>query len=391
MRRYKIKGRFYLFLAILLGIVFLIVRPYLSFGEKVEAIGMASSAYTHTMDAVLIRDERLTTADSVARIEYAAPENTLVYEGGTVAYLYSTGYSQTELEKLETVRENIQAYHKLKLENIIDTNLERLDLIVDQRALEFKNLVTHKSDGNLIIMNRLLETAMVNRQEYMRSNMRNDMKLNNLYSQENARLSSIASWRVESTAEKEGVVSFYTDGYERFLNGDTIQSLTVSQVQKVLSDSPWGDFRPGKGRLPAGEPEPVVCGHFVRRGQLDPGDRPGLLHAVRGLRGSGLFRSGCARSLRKAARCWRCLKSTRPWGALIYQRTARAGVSITLTGLSVSTDAIYDQNGQTGVWLKDVPGGTFVPVTVLFTDGNKAMIQPVVEGALSLGQQVLIK
>ena len=44
MRRYKIKGRFYLFLAILLGIVFLIVRPYLSFGEKVEAIGMASSA-----------------------------------------------------------------------------------------------------------------------------------------------------------------------------------------------------------------------------------------------------------------------------------------------------------------------------------------------------------
>ena len=80
-----------------------------------------------------------------------------------------------------------------------------------------------------------------------------------------------------------------------------------------------------------------------------------------------------------------------PMGALIYQRTARAGVSITLTGLSVSTDAIYDQNGQTGVWLKDVPGGTFVPVTVLFTDGNKAMIQPVVEGALSLGQQVLIK
>ena len=80
-----------------------------------------------------------------------------------------------------------------------------------------------------------------------------------------------------------------------------------------------------------------------------------------------------------------------PMGALIYQRTARAGVSITLTGLSVSTDAIYDQNGQTGVWLKDVPGGTFVPVTVLFTDGDKAMIQPVVEGALSLGQQVLIK
>ena len=47
---------------------------------------------------------------------------------------------------------------------------------------------------------------------------------------------------MESTAEKEGVVSFYTDGYERFLNGDTIQSLTVSQVQKVLSGQPLGEI-----------------------------------------------------------------------------------------------------------------------------------------------------
>ena len=391
MRRYKIKGRFYLFLAILLGIVFLIVRPYLSFGEKVEAIGMASSANTQTMDAVLIRDEHLTTADSVARIEYAAPENTLVYEGGTVAYLYSTGYSQTELEKLETVRENIQAYHKLKLENIIDTNLERLDLIVDQRALEFKNLVTHKSDGNLIIMNRLLETAMVNRQEYMSSNMRNDMKLNNLYSQENARLSSIASWRVESTAEKEGVVSFYTDGYERFLNGDTIQSLTVSQVQKVLSGQPLGE-------ISAREKDVY---RLVNQNQWyvailsDAASWTPVIDQDYYMQFEGFEDLGFSARVRSVSQengtVLAVFEIDAPMGALIYQRTARAGVSITLTGLSVSTDAIYDQNGQTGVWLKDVPGGTFVPVTVLFTDGDKAMIQPVVEGALSLGQQVLIK
>ena len=80
-----------------------------------------------------------------------------------------------------------------------------------------------------------------------------------------------------------------------------------------------------------------------------------------------------------------------PMGPLIYKRTGKAQFSITLTGLSVQTKALYNNNGQMGVWVYDVPGGTFVPVEVLSTDGNLSMIQPLVDGALQLGQTVLIK
>ena len=80
-----------------------------------------------------------------------------------------------------------------------------------------------------------------------------------------------------------------------------------------------------------------------------------------------------------------------PMGPMIYRRRGRAQLSITLTGLSVRTEALYNENGQVGVWVYDVPGGTFVPVEVLSTDGNIAMIQPLVDGALQLGQTVLIK
>ncbi|MBR1820097.1 MAG: hypothetical protein IJ769_00590, partial [Clostridia bacterium] len=80
-----------------------------------------------------------------------------------------------------------------------------------------------------------------------------------------------------------------------------------------------------------------------------------------------------------------------PIGPLIYRRTGKAQFSITLTGLSVRTEALYNENGQMGVWVYDVPGGTFVPVEVLSTDGSIAMIQPLVEGSLQLGQTVLIK
>ena len=80
-----------------------------------------------------------------------------------------------------------------------------------------------------------------------------------------------------------------------------------------------------------------------------------------------------------------------PLGPLIYRRLGRAQFSITLQGLAVRAEALYNDNGQMGVWVYDVPGGTFVPVEVLSTNGNIAMIQPLVDGSLTLGQTVLIK
>ena len=391
MRRYRIKGRFYVLLLAVIVIALLIIKPRMRFGEKIEVLSIASSAYTHTTPAVIIRDETLVTAESITRVEYVAAENTLVYPGDTVAYMYSTGYSQTELTKLETARENIQAYHKTKLDNIIDNDLERLDLIVDQRAKEFKNLVTHENGGNLVIVTRLLETSMVNRQEYMRSNMRNDMKLNKLYSEENARLSSISSWRVESLAEEEGVVSFYTDGYESFINGDNISGLSVETMEKVLAGEELGDRSVRqKDVYRIVDQDDWYVAVVTDSSVWNPVVDQEYYLQFEGYEDLG-FTATVSSVSQRDNRVLAVFEINQPMGALIYQRTGNAKVSITHTGISVSTEAIYEDNGKTGVWLYDVPGGTFVPVTVLLTDGDTALIQPEVDGALSAGQRVLIK
>ena len=75
----------------------------------------------------------------------------------------------------------------------------------------------------------------------------------------------------------------------------------------------------------------------------------------------------------------------RPYG------TGRATLSIELSSIAVHTKALYSQNGQIGIWVYDVPGGTFVPVEVLSTDGDIALIQATVDGVLQPGQRVLIK
>jgi putative membrane fusion protein len=391
MRRVRIKGRFFVFLALVALVVFFIVRPYISFGEKTEVITMASSNYTKTMPAVIVRNESLVTAGSVARIEYIAAEDTLVNPGDIVCYLYSTGYSESELKKLETIRENIQAYHKTMLKNIIDANLERLDLVVDQWALQFKALVTGKTSGNLITVTRQLENAMVARQEYMRSNMRSDLKLNNLYAQENTRLNSIASWRVESAAQSAGVVSFYMDGYEEDLNASTIQSLTTGEVKKVLA----GESLSGSSNRVKSVYRLVDQSTWYVAILTDGKSWNPIVDQEYSMQFEGFedltFTAKVTTVSQSEGSVLAVFRIDAPIGPMIYQRQARASVSITFTGLSVSTNAIKEQNGQTGVWLYDVPGGTFVPVTVLSSDGSTALIESQVEDALAVGQRVLIK
>lgn len=392
MRRRRVTGRFYIFLTIVAVIAFLAVRPLIFSGPRETDIMMANSAYTQKLDCVIIRDEAVTMSDSTARVEYIARENSLIQEGDTVVNLYTTGYSESLLSNLETTRQNIQAYHKELLANILDSDLERLDGVVNTMALEFKNLITHQTTGNLETVSAQLETAMVNRQEYLRRNKREDTKLTKLYEEENTRLSSIQSWRKVSTAEKSGVVSFYLDGYESDLSADDIETLSIADVRTVLNGGKLANtqktMNEGIYRIVdqddwyvailanAEEWTPVVGqSYFLQMEGYDDLSYTATVTSV----------------LKESGNVLAVFKVDDPMGSLIYKRTGKAQFSITLTGLSVDSKALYDQQGQIGVWLYDVPGGTFVPVEVLHDDGDIAMIQPLVDGVLQLGQKVLIK
>ena len=181
MRGKRVTARFFVFIAIVVVVVFLVVRSFLHIGGGEDVIFTWNSDYTQQLDCVIIRDEYATLSDSTVRVEYIGKENTEVSEGDTIANLFTTGYTESLLTKLETTRQNIQAYHKALLGTIVDNDLNRLDTIIDLCALDFKNLVTQQTRGNLQNVIEQLETAMVNRQDYLRQNKRDDTKLTKLY------------------------------------------------------------------------------------------------------------------------------------------------------------------------------------------------------------------
>ena len=393
MRRRRVTGRFFIFLLIVLIAAFLLLRPLLFAGPKVTQIMMANAPQVQSVDCVLIRDEHVIASDSTARVEYIAPENTLVMEGDVVANLYATGYSESLLTNLETTRSNIQNYHKQLLSNIVDSDLSRLDQVVDAMAMEFKNLITHKSTGNLATVTAQLETAMVRRQEYLRQNKRTDNKLTKLYEEENARLTSIQSWRKVSNADREGVVSFYLDGYENDLTPATIDALTIQDVRSVLNGEMLATTQNTRqtGICRIVDQDKWYVAVLIEGNNWTPMVGQDNYNMV--LQGfDDLAFSAAVMSVQKDQNVTLAVfEIDNPLGPLIYRRTGRAQFSITLTGLSVRSEALYNDNGQMGVWVYDVPGGTFVPVEVLSTNGNISMIQPLEEGTLDLGMQVLIK
>jgi len=392
MRRRRVTGRFFVFVTILLIAVALLVLQFIDFGGKEDIIFQSTASYQEQMDCVIIRDEPVTSSRDTVRVEYLAKEATEVAEGDVIANLFTTGYSENLLTRLETTRQNIQSYHRTLLGTIVDNDLDRLETIIDITALDFKNLVNRDTRGNLQTVAEQLETAMVNRQEYLRQNKRDDTKLTKLYEEENTRLNSIASWRQVSKAGRGGVVSFYLDGYESDLTVEMLGSLSPADVTAVLGGD---ELAHTEDVLEAGvykivDQDVWYVAIVAEAEKWNPVVGQEYYLQLEGF--EDLSYAATVTSVQKASGTVLAIfEINQPIGPLMYQRTGRATLSISLSSLTVRNHALYNQEGQIGIWLYDVPGGTFVPVEVLSTQGDISLIQPLVEGALQPGQRVLIK
>ena len=388
MARRQVKPRFFFFLALLIALIIFVVRGVLP-GRTTEAVVMqAATSSQRSVDAVVVRNEQVTSSESTARVEFVASEGTVVSAGEEIAYVYSAGYTEKELQNLEEIRQNIQAYHKTLLSNIVDAQLERLDSIVDSKAIEFRNMVRDKSNGNLLGVIKQLETSMVTRQEYLRQNKREDTKLTKLYSEENSQLNSISTWRNVMKAESDGVLTFYLDGYEELINSQNVDAITPDLLRNVLNGSQQQQSTRQSGIykivqqtdwrvavLGSGDWNPIVGQEYVFQMDAVP----------------DISYSAVVESVQKSSdEVCAVLSVSDPIGPLLYHRSGDATLSINLQGLSVPKEAVVHENGQTGVWVYDGINTSFVSVNVLSTDRTNALVLPIDEGALSLGMRVLI-
>lgn len=392
MARRRATGRFYFLLILLLAVIAYFLYQQLPTQDTIGYVTTATSSDERYVDAVIIRDELIVSFEGLEKVDFVAPEGSHVSAGDPIADIYATSYIQKEHARLDTTRESIRAYHQGLFVDFTDTALERLDQNVNLKALELKRLVTGESSGNMINLEAELSAAMLERQDYLSLNRLDDTKLMQLYQDEAKRIGNITSWRNSATASRDGIVSFYFDGYEDILTAENFASLSADTLRKVFAGDTSIQTQRSKRseqvyRIVSDEAWYVAL--ISRDTSWSPVTGQQLSFQLDGF--EDLVYSGTVLGVqRSGSDVIIQLSSTDPIGPLVYQRAGKATVGIFTTGLSVPVRAIIDQNGQPMVWVHGSYGATPVPVEILSQDSEYAIVQPMQSDALTVGQSVML-
>lgn len=384
-----------LIIAVVIGVVVWQVRVYMA-SHATTAIAQSDTlgnSYTGTL--VIARNESLHETENMTRIDFIASEGSRVSKSGVICKVYSSGYNQTEINRLETYRNEIQAYHTGQvLSTYVDAELDSENNEIASLAQQIRTLVQGRGVGSLSNLEKQLESALAVRKNYLRQKYPDDQTLAELYKMENDQLKKIESWTTTYTASEDCIVSFYTDGYESTINSKTYSTLTPSDVRNVIRGISPEQSTISRGNDPifrsVVEDEwfalflctdrdwnPVIGETYLM--QLAGFDNYIIEASV-----ESFTRIGGELLLRM-----RVASSVEP---VLNIRTCGATIGDFVSGVHVPMNALYTLDNMIGVVVLDGGMQTFVPVNVVsYSDQNTAFVRPTLPGSpLEAGKTVML-
>jgi hypothetical protein len=356
--------------------------------QQTAVVTISEHGTTFSGRTLIVRNESVFQQENVSDVSYMAEEGSAVSRGDPVCTVYSTGFSPRELERLQSYRTQIKDYHKVLLDasTTPDSQLARLETMVMQRAQETQALVRGAS-GNLLNQEQLLKEAIANRHSYLKQKYIDDTKLTRLYDNENSQLQRIETWTKQFAATDNGIVSFYTDGFEGALNSTNYHAYSPQQVRSMLAgEIPQAAARPKNasdifrlvrqydwGALMLADDlswNPVVGDQY--RMLIESFESTTVRVTV-----ESVTRSGGEMLVR--------LKADSAIEPILYTRSARVQLSKSVITYAVPASAIINQDGVIGVVVQYKEGPYLVPIEVVSQDATQAHVVPVYSGHLYEG------
>ncbi len=391
-------GRVLFVLAVLAFSGWYIYTTLVPSGIRTAVISSGSRGFSYKGDAMIVRNETSYDEDGVTSVQYIAEEGSKVYQGDLICMVYTSGYSQKEVNALQNLRDQIKEYHRglIAKESTFDQKMTRLENEVIQRALEVRQMV-QGTKGNMLNMERILDAAITARQDYLRAKYRDDTRLTRLYDDESTQKKRIQSYTKQRSAARESLVSFYTDGYEE-LNTLNFEQFSPAQVRAML-----GGAKPEKTAVERGR---TTIYRLVRQngwgvllllnapdwtptqGQTYQLKLEQFENTVVNATVMSYTRSGGELLLRLAV--------SSDVNPVLFMRTCRAEIGEYVSSMVVPARCIYRQpdasTGEmmTGVVVVHGVSQVFIPVTIVSTDGANTYIEATQQGILFEGMTVRV-
>jgi hypothetical protein len=356
--------------------------------QRTAVVTISEQGTTFSGQALIVRNESVFQQQNVADIKYTAEEGSAVSRGDPICTVYTSGFSNRELERLKSYRNQIKDYHKILLTASVtpDAGLARLETLVTERAQETQTLV-RGAHGNLLNQEALLKDAITQRHTYLKQKYIEDTKLTRLYDNENSQLQRIETWTKQFAAVDNGIVSFYTDGYEGALNSTSYQDFTPQAVRGMLQGQvPGSDDRPQNAMDIFRLVRQYSWGALLLADDLNwnpvVGDQYRMLiesfeSTTVPVTVESLTRAGGEMLVR--------LKADTAIEPILYIRSARVQLSKSVITYAVPISAVINQGGMIGVVVQYREGPYLVPVEVISQDATQAHVVPLYPGHLYEG------
>lgn len=397
-RRKKKSGSLIIRLLIILVVASLIgfaawqLRGYLSANATTAIVRADTLGNSYEGTLVIARNETVFSTDNKTRVDFIAEEGSKVARSSVICKVYSSGYNQTEINRLQTYREEIQNYHANQVLNTyVDAALDSENEEIASLSQQIRTLVQGRGVGSLSNLERQLESALNVRKNYLRQKYPDDQTLSELYKVENDQLKKIDSWTTTHTAQEDCIVSFYTDGFENMVNASTYGTLSPAEVRSVI-----------RGVQPAkdGVAEPIfrtviedewyalfLCTDRDWNPVVGEEYRmllTGFDNYVLPAKVVSFSRIGSDLLLRM-----RIQSSVEP---VLNIRTCDATVGDFVSGVYVPISALYTLDNMIGVVVLEGGLQTFVPVMVIsYPDSETAFVRPTLSGSpLEAGKTVML-
>ena len=351
--------------------------------------GVIGSRYTG--DCLIVRDETPFDAEGVSSVDYIAEEGSLVSRGMTVCNVYSSGFSTREMTALQDYRNQIKEYQikLLKAQVTTDAYMEKLEADVMTRAREVRELIGG-ARGNMNNQESLLAAAIQARQNRLREMYSEDQRMTRLYDDEQSQLQRISSWTKQFGAQGEGLVSFYSDGYEYGLTVTNYDQFSPAEVRAMLNGQKPGGDQSSKGKTTIYRL--VRDGHWVvlmliKDSNWNPVEGAEYELKLESFKDTmvkarvvSFTRTGGELEIRLDV-----MSDVRP---VLYIRTCTGVLGDSVSSLTVPAKALYTQDNMPGVVVVREGYQFFVPVNVIDKRDGMIYIAPIQQGALYEGDTV---
>lgn len=344
-------------------------------------------------DCLIVRNETPYDAEGVTYVEYTAEEGSVVQRGTEICNVYSSGFSTKEMTTLQDYRDQIRDYQLtlIAADSTYDAKMARLESDVLARAKEVREMIAG-TRGSLSNQEKLLSTAVEARQIYLKEKYSTDQRLSRLYDDEQAQLQRIDSWTKTYAATAESIVSFYSDGYEYGLNATNYDSFTPAEVRQMYNGKKPELSTTQKGR--------TTIYRTIRDGMWyvlflvedtnwNPVEGQSYELKLVGFENTQVMatvesftRSGGELLVRLAVE-----DSVSP---VLYTRTCQAELGDYVSTLCVPSRALYKVDDTDGVVIVDGSNTSFIPVNIIWRNGDDVYISAIQQGLLYEGQTVML-